>query len=84
MPLRSREPPPPLYVTIDQLVLAYWKFVKSYYVKNGKPTSEQDTIRQALRFVRKTLWPHPSQYLQPVGFEGRPAGHDRAPNYLTK
>jgi integrase len=34
------------------LILHYWRFVQGYYVKNGEPTSEQDTIRQALRFVR--------------------------------
>jgi hypothetical protein len=25
---------------------------QAYYVKDGRPTSEQDNIRQALRFVR--------------------------------
>jgi integrase len=39
--------------TIDDLVLAYWRFVTSYYVKDGRPTSEQDTIRQVLRFLRR-------------------------------
>src|SRR5438128_8450601 len=39
-------------LTVNELVLAYWRFVETYYVKDGKPTSEQDTIRQALRFVR--------------------------------
>jgi len=32
--------------------LAYWRFVEAYYVKDGKPTSEVETIRQAVRFVR--------------------------------
>jgi integrase len=40
-------------LTIDELLLAYWTFVKTYYVKDGRPTSEQDTIRQALCFVRR-------------------------------
>ena len=40
-------------LTVSELILAYWNFVQSYYVKNGEPTSEQDTIRQALRFVRE-------------------------------
>jgi integrase len=39
--------------TISEVILAYWGFVKSYYVKDGKPTSERDTIHQALRFVRR-------------------------------
>jgi integrase len=40
-------------LSVTELILAYWKQVERYYVKDGKPTSEQDTIRQALRFVRK-------------------------------
>jgi hypothetical protein len=42
---------PPL--SVSELLLRYWRFVESYYVKDGRPTSEQDTIRQALRFVRE-------------------------------
>jgi len=40
-------------LTISELILAYRKYVTSYYLKHGWPTSEQDTIRQALRFLRK-------------------------------
>src|SRR4051794_27436882 len=40
-------------LTVAELVLAYWTFVKSYYVKEGRPTSEVDTIGQALRFLRR-------------------------------
>ncbi len=37
------------------MLVAYWdRRVTSYYVKDGRPTSEQDNIRQALRFVRRT------------------------------
>jgi integrase len=39
-------------LTLDELILRYWQFAKAYYVKDGRPTSEADTIRQALRFVR--------------------------------
>jgi integrase len=35
--------------TINELILAYWWHVQTYYVKDGKPTNEVDTIRQALR-----------------------------------
>src|ERR1700731_2731536 len=38
---------------IKELILAYSNFVETYYVKNGQPTSEQDTIRQALCFLRR-------------------------------
>lgn len=36
-----------------ELMVAYLGHVDLYYVKNGKPTSEPNTIRQALRFVRR-------------------------------
>lgn len=40
--------------TVSELILAYWdRHVVTYYVKNGRPTSEQDNIRQALRFLRR-------------------------------
>jgi integrase len=34
-------------------MVLYWKHVGTYYVKDGAPTSEQDTIKQALRFVKR-------------------------------
>jgi integrase len=41
-------------LTIDQLILSYWdRYVTTYYIKDGRPTSEQDNIRQALRFIRR-------------------------------
>jgi len=56
--LASRQrPPEPVAglpdLTINELLLAYWDHARSYYVKDGKPTSEPDTIRQALRPVRE-------------------------------
>jgi integrase len=40
-------------ISINELLVAYWEHVRRYYVKAGEPTSEQDTIRQALRPVRQ-------------------------------
>lgn len=56
--LASRNAPAPPVpadapLTVTELIAAYWRFVKGYYVKDGRPTSEVDTIRQALRFVRR-------------------------------
>ena len=44
-------------VTVVELVAAYWEYVKTYYVKDGKPTSEQTSIRIALRPL-KELYGH--------------------------
>jgi len=39
-------------VTIAELALAYWRFAKRYYCKDGKPTSALDGVRQTLRHLR--------------------------------
>jgi hypothetical protein len=56
-------------LTIEELIHAYWQFVKTYYVKNGCPTSEQDTIRQALRFVRKLYHSTPAHEFGPLALK---------------
>jgi len=59
--LTGQQTPPPSAVlpadlsslTINELILAYFtQHVTSYYTKKSKPTSEQDNVRQALRFAR--------------------------------
>jgi integrase len=40
-------------LSVNELILGYFRHAQSYYVKDGRPTSEQDNIRQALRFVRQ-------------------------------
>jgi integrase len=52
LPARPGGEARPADLTINELCLAYWRFAEGYYVKGGEPTSEQDTIRQALRFLR--------------------------------
>jgi hypothetical protein len=69
----GRQLPPPepdqAGLTIDDLLLAYWKFVKTYCVKDVRPTSEQDTIRQALRFVRKLYGPTSAAAFTPLALK---------------
>jgi integrase len=40
-------------VTVNEMILAYWKFAVEYYRKNGEPPSQQDRIRLALKPVRE-------------------------------
>jgi len=53
---RSRRPAPAPglgpNLTVSEVMVAYWRHVQGYYVKDGKPTSEVETIRYALRPLR--------------------------------
>ncbi|MHB1036910.1 MAG: tyrosine-type recombinase/integrase, partial [Pirellulales bacterium] len=42
----------PACVSVNDLILAFWKYAEKRYVKNGKPTSEKNSFRTALRPVR--------------------------------
>jgi hypothetical protein len=35
-------------LSVNELIVAFWQFVESYYVKDGEPTDEQSGIRDAL------------------------------------
>ena len=48
-----RLPTEPHSVTVAELVNAYHRFAKAYYVKNGKPTGTLDNIKPMLRLVRR-------------------------------
>ena len=39
--------------TINELILAYFKFAKTYYVKNGRPTDELGGIRAVMKVLRR-------------------------------
>jgi hypothetical protein len=52
-------------LSIAELMVAYVRHVDSYYVKNGRPTSEPNTIRQALRFVRRLYGAIPARKFTP-------------------
>ena len=40
-------------LTVAELVLQYWEFAETYYVKDGRPTKELVSMREALRPVRR-------------------------------
>jgi hypothetical protein len=48
---------PAALLTCSELAASYWDFVTEYYVKEGEPTAEVDSIRQALKPVRR-LYAH--------------------------
>jgi hypothetical protein len=40
-------------LSINDMLLAYWRFAKTYYVKDGKPTKELTSMQEAIRPLRK-------------------------------
>lgn len=47
------------HATVNELVLTYWEHCKTYYTKNGQPTSEQSLVRSALRRFRRLYGEEP-------------------------
>ena len=69
-PARPAPADPDAGPTIDELIVAYWdRHVAAYYVKDGRPTSEQDNIRQALRFVRRLYGQTPAEDFGPLALK---------------
>jgi integrase len=64
-PATAADPGP----SINELVLAYFRHVQTYYVKDGRPTSEQDNIRQALRFLRQLFGTSPATDFGPMALK---------------
>jgi integrase len=67
-----RPPQPPAGendLSINEMLLAYMQHVEKYYVKDGKPTSEQATIAHALRFVRALYGLTPAREFGPLALK---------------
>jgi hypothetical protein len=50
-PIRAGAPGDATALTVNELLLAYLRHAQTYYAKDGRPTSQQDRIRLALRPV---------------------------------
>ncbi len=40
-------------LSVNELILAYGRFASGYYVKNGKPTTQLDRIKSAVRLLKE-------------------------------
>jgi integrase len=56
-------------LSINGLILTYFRHVQAYYVKDGRPTSEQNNIRQALRFMRQLFGTSPANNFGPMALK---------------
>jgi len=59
----------PTDLSVNELILAFWKHAQSYYVKNARPTDEQAGIRSALRFLRRLYGRTPARQFSPLGLK---------------
>ncbi len=69
---RARPDPqsaPPPDLTINELLIRYWDHACSYYVKDGQPTSEPQTIRQALKPIRELYGDSPACEFGPLALK---------------
>ena len=41
-------------LTVNELILRYWEFVRTHYVRDGVPSREPENIKDALRHLRPT------------------------------
>ena len=57
-------------VTINRLILAFWKHAKQRYVKNDQPTSEVRSFKTALRPVRRLYGREPVTSFGPLALVG--------------
>ena len=56
-------------ITVNELLLRYWRFAEHYYRKNGMPTNELGNIRYALRPVRELYGRTPAEDFGPLALK---------------
>ena len=56
-------------LTITELCADYWRFAKSYYVKNSRPTDEQACIKSAIKPLRSKYGRTPAVDFGPLSLE---------------
>jgi len=79
-PKRARKkgvvPPAPVLgqVTIEDLLLAFYKYAEAYYVKGGKQTSEVHCLKSATKLLRKMYGGMPVDDFGPLALQAVRAG----------
>jgi integrase len=53
-------------LTINELMVAYWKHAAQHYLKDGQPTSEQHGIKSALRRLKRVYGHFPAREFGPL------------------
>ncbi len=72
--------------TIVELCARYWQYAKGYYVKDGKCTGENPSIRIALRFLREWYGKSPAAEFGPLALKNlrqRMIDENHSRNYVN-
>jgi hypothetical protein len=56
-------------LTVAELIIRYWQFVRGYYVKDGRPTDSQDHIRLVMKALRRTYGHTPAVEFGPIALK---------------
>lgn len=56
-------------LTVSELILEYWGHVQDYYRKNGRPTSQVEQIKHALRPLRQLYGSTPASDFGPLALK---------------
>jgi len=55
--------------SVNEILLAYWRFAETYYRKNGEPTSQQERIKRSLKPVRELYGTTPAAQFGPLALK---------------
>jgi integrase len=69
LPAKSAEVSAPASLSVNELMLAYLHHADGYYVADGRPTSQPDRIRQALRPVKELYGHIPASAFGPLALK---------------
>ena len=56
-------------ISVNELILQYWKFAETYYVKDGAPTKELACMRDAIRPLRRLYGRYLAVDFGPLGLK---------------
>jgi len=56
-------------LTVEELILQYWKYAELHYGRDGRPSRELDNIRDAMRPVRKLYAHTPAANFGPLSLK---------------
>ncbi len=64
-------------LTVNELILAFWRHAKAYYRKDGRPTSEVELVRYALKPLKELYGATLAGEFRPLSLQASPGADGR-------